>query len=429
MKDAVHSVGRRRSIRTLGGLALAATAVSHAAPAFAQNRPLRIGIIAPRTGMLGFAGECGFRAVEWGVARLNAQGGIGGRKVELVTEEETSPKDTIDRFRKLVLQEKVDCVQGLISSGVSLALAPAAEQSRVLTLMWDGTTQDGVKEMLPNPAYVFRSVDNEIGIVMATLLTLKHYKGKFLRIAGVNPDYTYGRNAWTTFQAILKKYNVPNTVVSEQWLKAGATDLSSNVATLKAAAPDLVFSSLIFSDLPVFMRQSHNAGLTQSARFVLPDGGWQQLALKKEFTPEGLVLGHGSMYFESPNASALQKTFVKDYVDRYKEVPHFEGDRAYFCLQLYKAGVERALKAGGKWPNSSEIAAAIPGLPVETFGGMGTMRPDHIPDMTMFGGLTTHRNAYDFVTLSTVETMSTRDIQKPPGADFWQWLDSARFPV
>lgn len=107
MKDAVHSVGRRRSIRTLGGLALAATAVSHAAPAFAQNRPLRIGIIAPRTGMLGFAGECGFRAVEWGVARLNAQGGIGGRKVELVTEEETSPKDTIDRFRKLVLQEKV----------------------------------------------------------------------------------------------------------------------------------------------------------------------------------------------------------------------------------------------------------------------------------------------------------------------------------
>ena len=111
------------------------------------------------------------------------------------------------------------------------------------------------------------------------------------------------------------------------------------------------------------MRQSHNAGLTQSARFVLPDGGWQQLALKKEFTPEGLVLGHGSMYFESPNASALQKTFVKDYVDRYKEVPHFEGDRAYFCLQLYKAGVERALKAGSQARQLGTVAAIRCELP------------------------------------------------------------------
>lgn len=430
MNTSSQRMDRRSAVRRISTTALAAGLLVQGTPLFAQNKPLRIGIIAPRGGMLGFAGECGFRAVEWGAARINAEGGIGGRKIELVAEEETSPKDTIDRFRKLVLQEKVDCVQGLISSGVSLALAPAAEQSRVLTLMWDGTTQDGVKEMMPNPAYVFRSVDNEIGVVMSTLLALKHYKGKITRIAGVNPDYTYGRNAWTAFQAILKKYNVPHTVVSEQWIKAGSMDLTSNVAALKGTKPDLVFSSLIFSDLPVFMRQSHNAGLTESARFVLPDGGWQQLALKKEFTPEGLVLGHGSMYFGSPNASALQKAFVQDYVDRYKEVPHFEGDRAYFCLQLYKTGVERALKArSGSWPTSSDIAAAIPGVPVETLGGSASMRADHIPDMTMYGGLTTHRGTHDFVTLATVETMSTKEIQKPSGADFWQWLDAAKFSV
>ena len=46
------------------------------------------------------------------------QGGIAGRKIELVIEEESSPKDTIERFSKLVQQEKVDCVQGIISTGV-----------------------------------------------------------------------------------------------------------------------------------------------------------------------------------------------------------------------------------------------------------------------------------------------------------------------
>lgn len=430
MLGTLEKVSRRGALGRLSALAVAAGGLGQMAPAFAQNTPLRLGIIAPRGGMLGFAGECGFRALNWGVARINAQGGIGGRKVEIVTEEETTPKETIGRFRRLVLQEKVDCVQGLISSGVSLALAPAAEQSRVLTMMWDGTTQDGVKEMLPNPKFVFRSVDNEIGVVMSTLLALKAYKGRITRIAGVNPDYTYGRNAWIAFQAILKKYNVPHTVVSEQWVKAGSMDLSSNIAALQGTKPDLVFSSLLFSDLPVFMRQAHNSGLTESVRFVLPDGGWQQIGLKKEFTPEGVVLGHGSMYFASPTASALQKEFVQDYVNRYKEVPHFEADRAYFCLQMYKAGVEAALVArSGRWPGPAEIAEAIPGLPVPTFGGTASMRPDHIPDMTMYGGLTTHKSNYDFVTLATVETMSTKEIQKPPQADFWQWLEAAKFSV
>ncbi len=430
MPGTLEKFSRRGALGRLSALAVAAGGLGQMAPAFAQNTPLRLGIIAPRGGMLGFAGECGFRALNWGVARINTQGGIGGRKFEIVTEEETTPKETIDRFRRLVLQEKVDCVQGLISSGVSLALAPAAEQSRVLTMMWDGTTQDGVKEMLPNPKFVFRSVDNEIGIVMSTLLALKAYKGRITRIAGVNPDYTYGRNAWIAFQAILKKYNVPHTVVSEQWVKAGSMDLSSNIAALQGTKPDLVFSSLVFSDLPVFMRQAHNAGLTESARFVLPDGGWQQIGLKKEFTPEGVVLGHGSMYFASPTASALQKEFVQDYVNRYKEVPHYEADRAYFCLQMYKAGVEAALVArSGRWPGPAEIAEAIPGLPVPTFGGTASMRPDHIPDMTMYGGLTTHKSNYDFVTLATVETMSTKEIQKPPQADFWQWLEAAKFSV
>lgn len=430
MPGTLEKFSRRGALGRLSALAVAAGGLGQMAPAFAQNTPLRLGIIAPRGGMLGFAGECGFRALNWGVARINAQGGIGGRKVEIVTEEETTPKETIDRFRRLVLQEKVDCVQGLISSGVSLALAPAAEQSRVLTMMWDGTTQDGVKEMLPNPKFVFRSVDNEVGVVMSTLLALKAYKGRITRIAGVNPDYTYGRNAWIAFQAILKKYNVPHTVVSEQWVKAGSMDLSSNIAALQGTKPDLVFSSLVFSDLPVFMRQAHNSGLTESVRFVLPDGGWQQIGLKKEFTPEGVVLGHNSMYFASPTASALQKEFVQDYVNRYKEVPHWEADRAYFCLQMYKAGVEAALVArSGRWPGPAEIAEAIPGLPVPTFGGTASMRPDHIPDMTMYGGLTTHKSNYDFVTLATVETMSTKEIQKPPQADFWQWLEAAKFSV
>src|SRR4029079_12889559 len=137
-------------------------------PAFAQNTPLRVGIIAPKPGIAGTIGECGLRGTQFAGDRINAAGGIAGRRVELIIEEETNPKDSIERLRKLVLQDKVDCGQGVISSGVSLAMGPVADEMKALTIFWDGTTQDGVKETMPNPHYVFRSTDNECEAVMAS---------------------------------------------------------------------------------------------------------------------------------------------------------------------------------------------------------------------------------------------------------------------
>src|SRR5437868_200648 len=167
----------RRDFSKLAGMGtLAAAAPSVFSPAIAQDRPLRIGIIAPRSGAAGTAGECGIRAVQWATERMNKDGGIAGRKFELVIEEETNPKDTIERLRRLILQEKVDAIHGLISTGVSLGVAPVAEEEQVLVVMWDGTTQDGVKEMMPNPKYVFRSTDNECEAVMGSLLAVKHFK-------------------------------------------------------------------------------------------------------------------------------------------------------------------------------------------------------------------------------------------------------------
>ena len=207
---------RRTFTRSLGAAGLAAAVPQIAAPALAQQRRVRIGILAPRSGVAGTAGECGLRAAQWAAERMNKDGGIAGRKIELVVEEETSPKDTIERFRRLVLQEKVDCTQGLISTGVSLGVAPAAEEERALLVMWDGTTQDGVKEVMPNPRYVFRSTDNECEAVMGSLLAVKYWKGQFKTIAGINPDYSYGRNNWEAFRQILARYGVEAQVVVEQ---------------------------------------------------------------------------------------------------------------------------------------------------------------------------------------------------------------------
>ena len=258
------ALSRRNFLKSAAGVGALSVSAPVFAPAIAQSRPVRIGILAPRSGIAAAPGENGIRATQWAAERFNAQGGIAGRKIELVIEEESSPKDTIERFSKLVQQEKVDCVQGIISTGVGLALGPVVEEARALTIYWDGTTQDGVDEKIPNPRYLFRSTDNECEAIMSSLLTIKHWKGKFVTVAGINPDYSYGRNNMAAFVALLKRFNIDHKVVTEQWPKVGTMDLTSHVAALKAAKPDLIFSSLLFADLPVFMKQAHAAELTKA---------------------------------------------------------------------------------------------------------------------------------------------------------------------
>jgi branched-chain amino acid transport system substrate-binding protein len=418
------ALSRRKFVASAA--AIAASGVF--APAIAQNNPLRIGILAPRSGIAAAPGLNGIRATQWAVERYNAQGGIGGRKVELVIEDESSPKDTIERFGKLVQQEKVDCVQGIISTGVGLALGPVVEEARALTLYWDGTTQDGVDETIPNPRYLFRSTDNECEAVMSSLLAIKYWKGKFVTVAGINPDYSYGRNNMAAFVAILKRFGIDHKVVTEQWPKVGTMDLTSHVAALKAAKPDLIFSSLLFADLPVFMKQAHAAGLTEGTKLVFPAAGWQHTLMKKEFTPEGMLFGHNTLYFANPNASPLAKEFVAWYEKTYNDYPEWEADRAYFAIASYKDAVETAMTArGGNWPSQDDVIGALAGLSIESLGGKSGWRQDHIAEQTFVQGFTTHNNKYDFVTLGAFETRYTTELQKPPGANFWEWIKTAEF--
>jgi branched-chain amino acid transport system substrate-binding protein len=128
----------------------------------------------------------------------------------------------------------------------------------------------------------------------------------------------------------------------------------------------------------------------------------------------------------------MQKEFVAWYAEKFKDYPNWEADRAYFAIASYKAAVETASKAkGGQWPGVDDVIGAMVGLSVESLGGKGSWSKDHIADQTFVQGFSTHANQYDFVTLdpARIETMYSADLQKPAGANFWDWLKSAQFKI
>jgi len=110
------SAQSRRNFLKLSGGAFALGSFA-GAPAFAQSPPVKIGVLAARSGVLASIGECALATVQWWADGVNKAGGILGRKVELVVEEEGNPKETAERFRKLALRDNVEMVTGLISTG------------------------------------------------------------------------------------------------------------------------------------------------------------------------------------------------------------------------------------------------------------------------------------------------------------------------
>src|SRR5262249_45785590 len=145
--------------------------------------------------------------------------------------------------------------------------------------------------------------------------------------------------------------------------------------------------------------------------------------VKKEFTPEGLLLGYNTMYFDDPKGSPLLKQFVREYKAKYSEYPAYESDHAYFCAESYKAAVEKTYAATGQWPSKEQVAKALEGIEVTSLSGKRSWREDHVQMCNFYQGITTHKNSCDLVRINDGEVVATKQAMKPAGAKLLDWIN------
>ncbi|HME42445.1 MAG TPA: ABC transporter substrate-binding protein [Syntrophorhabdales bacterium] len=422
---------RREFVKLVGGAAVGAgMLLAGRGKAGAQAKPVKgvpsepvmIGAMPGLSGVIAVPGTAAWRTTQMWVEEVNAAGGILGRKIELSMEEETTAKDCVERFRKLTLEKKCDVIVGLMSTGNGLAVGPLAEELGQLWLAWDATTQKGVEETMPKTKFSFKSTDNEAEAIGGAILTAKFFPN-IKTVVGINNDYSYGRDCWDAYQAVLKNFNPNVKFVDALWPKLGETDFTSHIAALKRANADLIMTSFWSGDVPILMKQATAAGLFKRSKACFTTGGGAHYTLKKEFTPEGIILGYNSFYFRWTDTWPLLKKFVNAYYTKYKEYPVYECDHAYFVLQAYKEAVEKCYQILGRWPTKEEIGKVLSGIQVPSLSGFRGYREDNIMSCNFFMGLTSHKNPYDFVTISEMEVLTPVQIMKPfASAKLYDWI-------
>ena len=320
---------RREFVKLVGGVAVGTgmllagrgKAEAQAKPAKGvPSGPVKIGVMPGLSGVIAVPGTAAWRTTQMWAEETNAAGGILGRKIELSMEEETTAKDCVERFRKLTLQTKCDVIVGLMSTGNGLAVGPLAEELGQLWLAWDATTQKGVEETMPKTKFSFRSTDNEAEAIGGAILTAKFFP-TIKTVVGINNDYSYGRDCWDAYQAVLKHFNPGVKFVDALWPKLGETDFTSHIAALKRANADLIMTSFWSGDVPILMKQATAAGLFKRSKACFTTGGGAHYTLKKEFTPEGIILGYNSLLFQMDRHLALAHEIRQRLLHQIQRVP------------------------------------------------------------------------------------------------------------
>jgi branched-chain amino acid transport system substrate-binding protein len=240
------------------------------------------------------------------VEETNAAGGILGRKVELITEDDQSkPGEAATVVKKLISREKVVVVLGEITSGRTLEAAPIAQAAKI-PLVSPGATN---VEVTTKGNYIFRVcfIDDFQGTVMAKFARDTLNLGKVAILSSVSSAQSVG----------LAKYfrerftSGGGTVPAEQKYGEGDKDFRAQLTAIKAAGADGIFVPGYYAEAALICKQARDLGLSLP---LLGVDGWESpdLIAIAGAAAEGCYLStHYSPESKSPAVVAFNARFQK----------------------------------------------------------------------------------------------------------------------
>jgi branched-chain amino acid transport system substrate-binding protein len=306
------------------------------------------------------------KGMDLAVEEINAAGGVGGRKLELITRDDNAnPGDAVRVAEELLSREKIDVLTGTFLSHIGLALTDFAKQKKVFFLAGEPLTDKIV--WANGNAYTYRLRPSTY--MQVAMLVPEAAKLKKKRWAIVYPNYEYGQSAIASFKQLLKAAQPDVEFVAEQAPPLGRVEAGPVVQALLDSKPDAIFNVLFGADLSRFVREGNTRELFKGREVVsLLTGEPEYLDPLKDETPNGwIVTGYPWNGINTPE----HRTFLAAYQKRFNDYPRLGSVVGYAMIRSVAAGVA---KAGGT--ETDKLVAAFRGLQVDTPFGRITYRAE-----------------------------------------------------
>lgn len=341
---------RRRFLKTTG-LALAAGAAgSLPMPHLlrAQSGPIRIGLMAPLTGVVAAGGRemvDGFNML-W--EERNFDG--GGRKIEIIVEDDGSNPDvSLQKARRLVEQANVHMLFGNLLANTGLAVANYVKGTGtpyfIPIIAADDLTQ---RQRIPNVIRVAGYTASQTTRPLADWALKQGYK----RVATVSQDYTFGHEQCGGFAQTFTEGG--GQIVGQFWHPLNTADFSPYLGQLANSGADAIFAMETGADATRFMQQYNNFGLKGRIPLMGAMNMTDQSVIRTMGEEvDGIV---SCAHFAEGSDNQVTKDFVKRHIDKYQKMPSLYG----FSMYSGAMWVAEALKAiGGKAEDRSLLLETV----------------------------------------------------------------------
>ena len=321
------------------------------APAGFAQAPIKIGVIEPLSGAVAASGNYVRMGAEIGRDWINARGGVNGRKVELVIEDNKSdPKEAASAAEKLIVRDKVPAIMGAWGSSMTLAAMPKLEEYGVPMVVETSSAASITRRGNP---WIFRiSPPSEM-----EALGLERYVDKLgvkrADFLAVNTDW--GRGAVGAFGDMLKKKGA--SVGAAEFMDQAATDMNAQITKIKGTGGDTLFLTTAVEQITLVLKQAQEQRL---GRKVVTTGGSSsptQLIKQAGAAAEGSyhIVFFMPWFPEAMPDGKLARAFVDEWAKRGHP---FEGLTEGFRGHDGIATIAEAVKIAGK-DEAKAIQAAL----------------------------------------------------------------------
>ncbi len=361
-------------------------------PSAKLSGTITVGASTALTGVYVGLGQPEFQGYQLAVEDLNAQGGLLGKEVKLVSADDASqPSAGTTNVRHMITDEHAVAIFGPATSNVTAALESLVTQYKVPLFSAAGTdisvtTTNFTKymfEMIPNTVME----GNAIGAYMC--------QQPYTRYATIADDINFGHSKVEGFLAVLKKCKPDLQIVKQEWTRFGGTNFEPYISAVLGANPQVVFAPFYAGEMLAFTKQAQGFGLFDKVKVVAP---YDTTPLEAFGTPgpAGAVdYQHAPFYaIDTPQI----KAFAQAYHAKYGDWPADESVTAYVSVQTWAEGVKKAGTFDG-----TKVADALSGATVPTIVGNITLRAcDHQAELPMYVGVLAPNASYGFDTITNL---------------------------